>query len=79
MFNFLNTFYFCFKNSPVYGPAGLMVDDQVTQINDCPVVDFGSWQDCLAQSVRLPNPGYCVHSEFIKEHDESVPGKDVFI
>lgn len=63
------------SNSPVYGPAGLMVDDQVTLINDCPVLDFGSWQDCLAQSVRLPNPGYCVHSEFIKEHDESVPAK----
>ncbi|XP_046669895.1 membrane-bound transcription factor site-2 protease [Homalodisca vitripennis] len=63
------------QDSPVHGIGGLVVKDLVVQVNDCPVQDVDSWQNCLVRSVRLTTPGYCLHSEFIKEHDESVPAR----
>ncbi|XP_054270800.1 membrane-bound transcription factor site-2 protease-like isoform X2 [Macrosteles quadrilineatus] len=62
-------------DSPVYGMGGLMEKDLVTKVNECVVTDSYSWQNCLGRAVRLATPGYCLQSEFIKEHDESVPAK----
>lgn len=56
-----------------------MERDLVIQVNECPVTDVYSWQSCLAQAARLSTPGYCLPSEFIKEHDESVPGNNVIV
>uniref|UniRef100_A0A1B6E0Q3 Membrane-bound transcription factor site-2 protease n=1 Tax=Clastoptera arizonana TaxID=38151 RepID=A0A1B6E0Q3_9HEMI len=62
-------------NSPLYGPGGLQIRDRVTFINDCPITDLNSWQECLVSAVKHNTPGYCLQSEFIKEHDESGPAK----
>lgn len=52
-----------------------MKEDVIVQVNGCSVTDIASWQNCLAQAARWSTPGYCLPSEFIKEHDESVPGE----
>lgn len=61
------------------GIGGLLRNDLVMQINECSITDVGSWQECLVRALHLSTPGYCLHSEFIKEYDESVPGIQFFI
>lgn len=60
------------KNSPLLGDKGLLVNDAITSINDCPVTNLDSWYDCLLITIKQP-PAYCITSDFVLNHDESVP------
>lgn len=59
-------------DSPIKGEKGLQLDDVITDINDCKVKNIYTWYDCLAETIRNP-PAYCIPSEYVLEHDESVP------
>ncbi|XP_075226443.1 membrane-bound transcription factor site-2 protease [Lycorma delicatula] len=63
------------QESPLLGQAGLLKKDRIIRLNQCLVSNKADWQDCLVQAVREPTPGFCIHSEFIKENDETKPAK----
>lgn len=46
-------------------------------LNKCQVKDFDTWYQCIKSAVKYANPGYCVSSELVKEHDESVTGNNI--
>jgi len=58
------------RKSPLRGERGLQVDNQITQINGCPVDSEESWVTCLQNSLKL-KPGYCVSADFVQLNDES--------
>lgn len=60
------------RDSPLAGEKGLAVDDVITSINDCDVKNIDSWYGCLINTIKYP-PSYCIPSEYVLEHDESVP------
>lgn len=60
------------SDSPLIGARGLQIDDTVNDINGCSVIDLDSWYDCLLETIRNP-PAYCISSDFLLNHDESVP------
>ncbi|KAK7789542.1 hypothetical protein R5R35_010321 [Gryllus longicercus] len=59
--------------SPVLGVTGLRSGDRVVAVNQCEVLDSDSWYTCIVQAVKQPSPGYCISAELVKEHDESIP------
>lgn len=59
------------KDSPLTGSRGIAVGDIITSINDCRVKDIDSWYKCLVNAIKHP-PAYCIPSEYVLEHDESV-------
>ncbi|XP_066994177.2 membrane-bound transcription factor site-2 protease isoform X2 [Anabrus simplex] len=61
------------KGSPVMGPTGLQQGDRVIAVNQCEVLDSDSWYSCIVQAVKQQSPGYCISAELVKEHDESIP------
>lgn len=63
------------SNSPVKGPSGLLEQDVIYKINDCPVKTGDDWYDCILYTVNNPSPGYCVKQSFVQEFDESVPSR----
>lgn len=58
------------RKSPLRGERGLQVDNQITQVNGCPVNSEESWVTCLQNSLKL-KPGYCVSADFVQLNDES--------
>lgn len=58
--------------SPLRGDRGLVVGDVLTDVNGCTVVDRDTWYACLLLAIRKP-PAYCMRSDHILMHDESVP------
>ncbi|KAH8280316.1 hypothetical protein KR018_002441 [Drosophila ironensis] len=58
------------RKSPLRDKGGLQVDNQITQVNGCPVTSEESWQLCLMDSVK-ERLGYCVSAEFVQLNDES--------
>lgn len=60
------------RDSLVAGDRGLMVNDVITSINDCQVQNLDQWYNCLVASIRT-QPAYCIPSEYVLDHDESVP------
>lgn len=58
------------------GPSGLQTGDKVLALNQCQVKDSDAWYHCIVSAVKHASPGYCVSSELVKEHDESVAGND---
>lgn len=58
--------------SPVLGARGMAAGDVVQEINGCPVRNVDEWYACLRRSIVLP-PAYCISSDFILNHDETVP------
>lgn len=60
------------KDSPLLGPRGLAVNDIITKINECEVRNLDNWFDCLLVTIKRP-PAYCISSDFVLNHDESVP------
>ncbi|XP_016985870.1 membrane-bound transcription factor site-2 protease [Drosophila rhopaloa] len=58
------------RKSPLRGERGLQVDNQITQVNGCPVNSEESWMACLQSSLKL-KPGYCVSADFVQLNDES--------
>lgn len=59
-------------DSPLLGEKGVAIDDIITDINDCKVTSVYTWYTCLGETIRNP-PAYCIPSEYVLEHDESVP------
>lgn len=59
------------RGSALQGARGLAVHDVVTDVNGCTVRDLDTWYACLLRTIRQP-PAYCVTSEHILQHDESV-------
>lgn len=66
------------QESSVLGPTGLLQDDVVTSLNECTIKDTLTWKKCLLDTLQNPTPGYCISAEFVREHDESVPGNAHF-
>lgn len=66
--------FYDFQGSSIGGIGGLMVGDKITQLNECPIRGSTSWNDCLSMALNDVNIGFCIPDNFIKEHDESVPG-----
>lgn len=60
------------RTSPLSGERGLRVGDVIQSINDCDVKNIDTWYGCLIQTIKHP-PSYCIRSEYVLEHDESVP------
>lgn len=60
------------KDSPLLGVRGIAVNDVITKINKCDVRNMDNWFDCLLETIKRP-PGYCISSDFVLNHDESVP------
>lgn len=60
------------RDSLVAGDRGLAVSDVITSINDCPVQNMDRWYECLVASIRN-QPAYCIPSDYVLNHDESVP------
>lgn len=60
------------RNSLLSGERGLQVNDVVRFVNGCAVRDRDAWYACLWRTIREP-PAYCVDSDYILQHDESVP------
>lgn len=60
------------RDSLVTGERGLAINDVITSINDCPVLNVDRWYECLISSIRN-QPAYCIPSEYVLNHDESVP------
>lgn len=60
------------QKSPVLGARGMSPGDIVKEINGCPVRNIGEWFSCLKRSI-LESPAYCISSDFILNHDETVP------
>lgn len=59
--------------SPLAGvEKGLITDDVITAINDCKITNMNTWYSCLLQAKRHP-PAYCIPSDYVLDHDESVP------
>lgn len=54
------------QNSPVLGPTGLLEQDLIYEINDCPVKYTEDWYDCILNTVNQPALGYCVKQSFIQ-------------
>ncbi|PSN52903.1 hypothetical protein C0J52_02976 [Blattella germanica] len=65
------------KTSPVQGPSGLLTGDKIVAVNECKVRDSDTWQSCISFAIKHPNPGYCVSSELVRNHDESVAVKQL--
>ncbi|XP_046986424.1 membrane-bound transcription factor site-2 protease isoform X1 [Schistocerca americana] len=61
------------EDSALMGPTGLKVGDRVVAINQCEVLDSETWYHCTLLAIKQPSPGYCISAELVKEHDESVP------
>lgn len=60
------------QKSPVLGARGMARGDVVKEINGCPVRNADEWFGCLRRTV-LDGPAYCISSDFILNHDETVP------
>lgn len=60
------------RDSPISGERGLQIDDVITSINDCRIKNLETWYTCLANTIKYP-PAYCIPSEYVLDHDESVP------
>lgn len=60
------------RNSPLIGERGLAVNDVIQSINDCDVKNMETWYTCLINTITHP-PSYCITSEYVLDHDESVP------
>lgn len=60
------------RNSPLAGERGLAVNDVIQSINDCDIKNIDTWYECLIQTIKQP-PSYCIRSEYVLDHDESVP------
>lgn len=54
------------QNSPLMGFTGLMPQDVIYRINDCPVRNSNDWHDCILQSLKQPTPGYCVPQSLVQ-------------
>ncbi|XP_069689813.1 membrane-bound transcription factor site-2 protease [Periplaneta americana] len=63
--------------SPVLGPTGLRVGDKIVALNQCQVKDYDTWYYCIVSTIQHQGPGYCVSSELVREHDESVSVKQL--
>ncbi|KAI9576578.1 hypothetical protein GQX74_009635 [Glossina fuscipes] len=53
------------------GDKGLYEQNVITHINNCKVIDYDSWLQCLYKTLHS-RPGYCVSSDFIRNNDESI-------
>lgn len=51
---------------------GLAVNDVIKSINECDVKNIETWYKCLINTIKHP-PSYCIPSEYVLDHDESVP------
>lgn len=60
------------QKSPVLGARGMSPGDVVKEINGCPVRNSDEWYGCLRRTIQQP-PAYCISSDFILNHDETVP------
>lgn len=61
------------SDSPLAGgEKGLAVNDVIKSINDCDVKNIETWYGCLVNTIKHP-PSYCIPSEYVLDHDESVP------
>lgn len=60
------------RDSLVAGERGLVINDVITSINDCRVQNLDQWYECLIASIRN-QPAYCIPSDYVLNHDESVP------
>lgn len=54
------------------GEKGFYINDIITKINDCQVTNMETWYKCLVNTIKHP-PAYCIPSEYVLDHDESVP------
>jgi len=61
------------------GPSGLQTGDKILALNQCHVKDFDTWYHCILSAINHANPGYCISSEVVKEHDESIGGKIIML
>lgn len=59
------------RDSPLAGEKGLAVNDVIASINDCEVRNIETWYGCLINAIKHP-PSYCIPSEYVLDHDESV-------
>uniref|UniRef100_A0A1A9WW47 Membrane-bound transcription factor site-2 protease n=1 Tax=Glossina brevipalpis TaxID=37001 RepID=A0A1A9WW47_9MUSC len=50
---------------------GLYERNIITHINNCKVIDYDTWLQCLFKTLQS-RPGYCVSSDFIRNNDESM-------
>lgn len=60
------------NDSPLAGDNGIFAGDVIESINDCRIQNIKTWYKCLAIAIRDP-PAYCIQSDYVLEHDESVP------
>ncbi|KAL1505183.1 hypothetical protein ABEB36_004804 [Hypothenemus hampei] len=61
------------KTSPLRDAIkGLLVNDVITAINDCPTLTEDDWYNCLNNKTILM-PAVCISSNLVNDHDESVP------
>lgn len=60
------------RESPLTGEKGIAVNDVIISINNCEVRNVTSWYNCLVNTIKHP-PSYCIRSEYVLDHDESVP------
>ncbi|KOC69888.1 Membrane-bound transcription factor site-2 protease [Habropoda laboriosa] len=68
-------------NSPVLGPTGLLEQDVIYEINDCPVKRTEDWYNCILHTINQPALGFSfilffiISKEDSLEYDESVPSR----
>ncbi|XP_022257858.1 membrane-bound transcription factor site-2 protease-like isoform X2 [Limulus polyphemus] len=60
------------QNSGISGPTGLVVEDQVSAINGCPVRNEEMWRNCLVAVASKPPVGYCVGRNFLELENKQV-------
>ena len=63
------------QDSPVSGPRGLQVGDEVTRIDACRVTSITDWATCIRVILQEKNNGYCVPLDMVKQQDVSMLGK----
>lgn len=62
------------KNSPILGPNGLLLNDVISEINNCKIRSQDDWFLCLNNNENLL-PAVCIESDIVNTLDESVPLK----
>lgn len=65
------------QTSPVLGPSGLLVGNKIVAVNQHQVKDYDSWHHSISSAIKKMSPGYCISSELVRLHDESVSAKQL--
>ena len=67
--------YIPLQNSPVSGPRGLHIGDQVTSLSGCRVTNMADWVKCIKVSMEEKSNGYCMPTDLVKQQNVAIDSK----